>query len=323
MKTIYYCTSGPARAGGQFVNAEHVAELREAGLRAYLLHIPSGDKAEPFDSIAPVLQISPALKFIEDDIVVIPESWGTVLRYFSSKKVRKIIHCQNPFYLFHSFDSIQALHTHGYEEIISCSGFTTQMIRQFGFKGTIHTVRPSVSPIFFGDSEQSKKLQIAYMPRKRGLESKFIKGLFRSQYPNLKSIEWVPIENKTRTECAEILKESAVFASFSFLEGLGLPPLEAMAADCIVVGFHGLGGAEYANSKNGFWVEEGDYFGFARQLSTALQAAQDSAWKLSLSNEGEKTVTPLRRESFKASLMETWKALLGKTSGEYLLEKSD
>ena len=161
------------------------------------------------------------------------------------------------------------------------------------------------------------------MPRKRGLESKFIKGLFRSQYPNLKSIEWVPIENKTRTECAEILKESAVFASFSFLEGLGLPPLEAMAADCIVVGFHGLGGAEYANSKNGFWVEEGDYFGFARQLSTALQAAQDSAWKLSLSNEGEKTVTPLRRESFKASLMETWKALLGKTSGEYLLEKSD
>ena len=321
MKTIYYCTSGPAVAGGQHVNAEHVAELREAGLRAYLLHIPSTSETESFQSIAPVLQISQIQKFLEDDVVVVPESWRDVLRYFSSKKVRKIIHCQNPFYLFHSFESIHALVRHGYREVISCSGFTAQMIRQFGYEGTIYTIRPSISESFFANQSKPRKLQIAYMPRKRAVESEFIKGLFRSHYPNLNKISWVPIENKSRLECAAILQESSIFAAFGHIEGLGLPPLEAMASGCIVVGFHGLGGAEYANPQNGFWVEEGDYFGFARQLSKAVEAAEDPAWRLSLSNEGGKTIAPFKREFFRTSLLETWKELLGRDFAEYAVTR--
>ncbi len=320
MNSIYYCTSGPAVAGGQHVNAEHVAALRGAGLRAYLLYIPTGNKAEQFQSIAPVLQITPEQKFEENDVVVIPEGWPKILKYFSSKKVRKIIHCQNPHYLFHSFDSIQALQMHGFQEIISCSRFTEQMMRQFGFTGTIYTVHPAISDVFFRDENVRKKLQIAYMPRKRAIESQFISGLFRSQHPTLKSIEWVRIENKTRQECARILKDSAIFASFGFLEGLGLPPLEAMASDCIVVGFHGLGGTEYATAKNGFWVQEGNYFDFVRQVFLALQAAQDPAWKASILLEGRKTAEIFRRESFEKNLLATWRDLLGNTLGSYLLE---
>jgi glycosyltransferase involved in cell wall biosynthesis len=30
-------------------------------------------------------------------------------------------------------------------------------------------------------------------------------------------------------------------------------PIEAMASGCIVVGFHGYGGMEYAGTENGFW----------------------------------------------------------------------
>jgi len=320
LKTIYYCTSGPAVAGGQHVNAEHVAELREAGLRAYLLHIPSNSESEPFQSIAPVLQISQIQKFLEDDVVVVPESWRDVLRYFSSKKVRKIIHCQNPFYLFHSFESIHALVRHGYREVISCSGFTTQMIRQFGYEGTIYTIRPSISESFFANQSKPRKLQIAYMPRKRAVESEFIKGLFRSHYPQLNKISWVPIENKSRLECAAILQESSIFAAFGHIEGLGLPPLEAMASGCIVVGLHGLGGAEYANPKNGFWVEEGDYFGFARQLSTAVEAAKNPSWSLSIIEESIGSIEPYRRASFKTTLVKTWRELLGDAYDDYSID---
>ena len=37
------------------------------------------------------------------------------------------------------------------------------------------------------------------------------------------------------------LRESAIFLSFSLREGLPLPPAEAMACGCVVIGFHGFG----------------------------------------------------------------------------------
>jgi hypothetical protein len=323
LNTIYYCASGPAVAGGQHVNAEHVAELRRAGLQANLLHIPSSTTETSFQSIAPVVKMTANQDFQKGDVIVIPESWPAVIKYFSSSQTRKIIHCQNPYYLFHSFDSIAALSRHGFQEIITCSGFTEQMLRQFGFKGELHTVRPAIDEVFLRRENAPKKLQIAFMPRKRGIETQFIKGLFRSQYPDLNHINWVPVENKTRSECATILKESAVFASFSFLEGLGLPPLEAMASGCIVVGFHGLGGKEYANTQNGFWIEEGDYFGFVQQISQALKAAQDSAWNASISNAARNTIEMFTRESFNNDLLATWKKLLGKALDSYRIENND
>ena len=36
-------------------------------------------------------------------------------------------------------------------------------------------------------------------------------------------------------------------------ESFGLVPIEAMASGCIVVGFHGYGGLEYATPENGYW----------------------------------------------------------------------
>jgi glycosyltransferase involved in cell wall biosynthesis len=59
------------------------------------------------------------------------------------------------------------------------------------------------------------------------------------------------------------MAESAVFASFSYLKGLGLPPLEAMASNCLVCGFDGHGGSDFATADNGQWVQEGDHEGFA------------------------------------------------------------
>ncbi len=322
MGTIYYCASGPATAGGQHVNTEHVAELRTAGLRAFLLLISSDEKALSFSDSAPVKKFTADFSFQDDDIVVIPEGWPKILKYFASKRIRKIIHCQNPYYLFHSFDSISALEAHRFLEIIVCSGFTAQMIRQFGFTGTIHIVRPAIANFFLESENSPKKIQIAYMPRKRSIESEFVRGLFRSQYPIFNNVNWVRIENKTRLECAAILKESAVFASFSFLEGLGLPPLEAMASGCIVAGFHGLGGREYTTALNGFWVDEGDYFGFTQQVAEALKAAQTPAWKSSVLNESKKTTSVFSVESFRNDLLSTWRILLDNSLDDYRADKT-
>ncbi len=66
---------------------------------------------------------------------------------------------------------------------------------------------------------------------------------------------WAVIQNKSEAEVAAIMGQAAIFLSLSRFEGLGMTTLEAMASGCLVVGFTGIGGREYASRTNGFWVE--------------------------------------------------------------------
>jgi glycosyltransferase involved in cell wall biosynthesis len=57
--------------------------------------------------------------------------------------------------------------------------------------------------------------------------------------------EVISIDGLPEHEVAERLRSCAVFLSFGHPEGCPLPPLEAMASGCVVVGYHGRGGREY------------------------------------------------------------------------------
>lgn len=319
MKSIYYCISGPPSAGGQHVNVEHVAALRALGLRAYLLYIPKGSEVERFECPAPIVLSGAHLQTQDDDIIVVPEAWPKVLRHFAGRPGRKLIHCQNPYYVFHSFESISAVETTGYREMLSCSGYTTGMLRRFGYRNPIHTVRPGV-PAVFQPATEPQALQIAYMPRKRENETLFVKGLFQSLYPQYREVPWVPICNMSRDECARVMQKSAVFAAFGFTEGLGLPPLEAMACGCLVAGFDGLGGADYTHPGNGFWVAEGDYFAFAHQLAQAIAASRDALWRREIQENCTRTLQNYSPTSFQSALAEAWRLILGARYDGYLLD---
>jgi hypothetical protein len=306
---IYYCMGGKPSAGGQHVNVEHVVALRAAGWRASLLYMETGQPVQTFETAAPVVRSSQLTLTSEHDVYVIPEPWKQVIEFFAQRPGTRIIHCQNPFYVFHGFKDIQSIRAMGYRQMLSCSGYTTSQLRQFGYEDPIHTVRPAVDPVFT-HRNQPRQLQIAYMPRKREIETVFVQGLFRSLYPEWKEVPWVPIKDMTRAQCAEVLNASAVFASFSFIEGLGLPPLEAMACGCIVAGFDGLGGADYANPSNGFWAKEGDHASFAQQLALALRASQNPAWRHDLMQAQKSTLSHYNMSSFRQSTHEAWSLIV-------------
>lgn len=305
--TIYYPMAGPPSAGGQHVNVAHVRALAEAGYKATLLHIPSDGQPTDFALDAPLLRLEPGMKFTDQDTVVLPEPWRGPIEAFAQTPARKIVHCQNPFYLFHGFDDIRAVRRQGYHQIITCSGYTAQMVQAFGYDGAVHTVRPAVSPEF--RFAAGKKLQIAYMPRKRGVETVYLQGLFRSLYPELAAVPWIKIDGCSRAECAEILRSSAIFASFSWFEGLGLPPLEAMACGSVVVGLHGNGGLDYAHEANGFWVGEGDYNQFAHKLAYAISRFQDGGLA-AMQQQGLETVQRYGETAFRTALLDTWQSIL-------------
>jgi len=61
-----------------------------------------------------------------------------------------------------------------------------------------------------------------------------------------KKIEFVILENQyTQAEIAEFFRKADIFLAIGYPEGFALPPLEAMASGCAVVGFTGGGGIEH------------------------------------------------------------------------------
>lgn len=317
---IYYPTTGKPTAGGQFVNESHVIALRAAGIRAYLLLCSPDAEKHGFPTQAYVLRWHQGMSFHESDVIVVPEPWKQGLEFFAATASKKIIHCQNPFYMFHAFETIEAVSALGYQAMLSCSYYTTEKVRHFGYQNPIYTVRPFVPDYFKSMESVQRKLQIAYMPRKRANEAIYIKGLFKSLYPQYRQIEWVAVENRTREQCAPILQESAIFIALSFTEGLGLPPLEAMAAGCLVAGFHGQGGIEYARKNNGFWVDEGDYDTFAAQIARAIETALNPEAFEIMQSSAIETANQFSQPQFTKQLMTAWQSILGNDYERFILD---
>ncbi len=93
-----------------------------------------------------------------------------------------------------------------------------------------------------------KAIRIAWMPRKNKAFGNLIQHALNDRmsrlYPDI-PIEWVSVQNLMIEDVAKVLRGCNIFLATGFPEGCPLPPLEAMASGCMVVGFAGLGGWDY------------------------------------------------------------------------------
>jgi len=107
------------------------------------------------------------------------------------------------------------------------------------------------------------------MPRKGRQETVDVLGILDMR-DALISMGNHPIDGVSEAQSAELMRRASVFLSFSYREGLGLPPAEAMACGCLVVGFHGYGGRDF--SEHALWVPDGDVIGFAKRIEEILRS---------------------------------------------------
>jgi glycosyltransferase involved in cell wall biosynthesis len=214
---------------------------------------------------------------------------------------------------------MQAMNADGLSAGIACSSFGKQLMLRMGSNLSWQVVTPFVHPMF-RPGVVAKTLQVAFMPDKRPKEAPVVYSLFRQLYPGFDAVPWVPISGMSRRDCAAVMAQSAVFASFSSLEGLGLPPLEAMASACLVCGFDGHGGSDYAGPENGLWVKEGDHEGYAHavgaMLNLALKGGADARRQLAA---GTQTAALYSRARFERELLAAWKAIIGESWLDFAL----
>ena len=78
---------------------------------------------------------------------------------------------------------------------------------------------------------------MAFMPRKNAADVVQVLNLLKFRGA-LRGFELAPIHGQPERQVAAVLGEALVFLSFGHPEGCPLPPLEAMACGCVVVGYY-------------------------------------------------------------------------------------
>jgi glycosyltransferase involved in cell wall biosynthesis len=134
----------------------------------------------------------------------------------------------------------------------------------------IKLARSVIDPRRFHPGEHPGGRRIAYMPRRRHAEREQLLHVMRSR-GILDGWELVPIDGRTEDETAELMRSCAIFLSFSEREGFGLPPAEAMASGCYVVGYTGNGGRDYFDPVYCSPVPECDLLAYAMAVEEAIR----------------------------------------------------
>ncbi len=246
----------------------------------------------------------------EDQIFVLPEDQKKILEIFHDWPQKKVVYAQNHFYAAMSVGSQQTYADYGVTDILCSSQTIDEAMRKRHPNVRSFCVPCSVDRQIFKPAPKLRA--IMYMPRKRTVEAIYLRDQFRYFHPEYKDWDWIEVKNKSETEVAHLMGEAAAFLSLSRLEGLGLTPLEAMASGCIVTGFTGIGGREYATEKNGFWAQEDDFPEALQQLRQALDLAgeaTDSPARQGYAKAAEETLQAYSTDVFEKGCLEAWQAI--------------
>ncbi len=294
--------------GGLRTLYRHAEWLADAGRPAAMI-APAG-RPTWFESAIPVVG-SGTLAVMPDDLIVIPES---VERYGRGDQLmalpnRKLVFCQNHLYVFHGRGVIGELGQRLAGVYTSSVTSARALEATFGLPH-VPVVPYAIDPARFQPGP--KQLAVATMPRKQPVAGPYIRGAVAARAPDLAHVPWLEIDGRSEAETAALLGQAAVFLSLSREESFGLPPVEAMAAGCVVVGFHGGGGRDYATAANGVWFDADDVDACVDSLIEVLRALRDDqrrGWIAGLRAGGRNTAAAYSPERARAALLQLFGGL--------------
>ncbi len=269
-RIVYLLGPTTAPFGGFATIYRHVEILNTHGFTAFV-GLETKQTIDFYGSTAPLFIHGGHLHIQPGDVFVIPEVYPHAVKALLGTPARRMMFCQNQYTLPFASDPQAGIAEFGVHGVIASSQAVCDFFRDvYGVKG-LPLLPYAIDPARFRCS-RSKKRQIALMPRKLPQDASFIESVFKRRHARYADVKWLPIDGLAQQDAARLMGESACFLSLSHKESFGLPPLEAMACDCLVAGFHGDGGREYMTPENGWWAETGDYKACADGLAAALEA---------------------------------------------------
>ncbi len=309
MKIVFFCPPVSVINGG----IKHIFRMAEAlielGFDSAVFE-QNGERPRWFASTAPVVGQG-IFSASSDHVYVLPEDQPHILADFARFPQRKVIYSQNHFYGALGIGAAESYADYGVTDILCSSRTIFEHCRMRHPALRAHFIPCAVDKAYFKPAAAKRNI-IAFMPRKRPVEAAFLHDMFRFTYPEHRSWQWMGIDNVSEAEAARLMGEARVFLSLSRLEGFGLTPMEAMAAGCVVAGFTGIGGREYASPDNGFWADEDDFPACLASLAEAASLSLVTDAPLEKYKAAcAKALALYSPETFKSAIGKAWKEILG------------
>ena len=262
-------------SGGVRKLYRHVDVLRAHGLNAFVEHQTTGFRCDWFEHNTPIADPADSWPPRPQDMLVCPEqvAWQMVKK---TPGVPKVIFNQGAYLTFkgktEEFNVVPYMHPDFLATIVVSEDSREYL--KFAFPNhPLYRVHNAINPQHF-HFEPKKKQQIAFMPRKNAEDVTQVLLLLKCRSA-LDGFQPVPVQNVTERQVGDVLRESMIFLSLSAQEGLAMPPLEAMACGCIVVGYDGLGGREFLTPERGFPIVQSDVQAFARTLEMVVRLLRE------------------------------------------------
>jgi len=270
-----------------------VDTLNAAGLPAAIVHRRPGFACSWFSHATPIVAAGETV-IGPRDVIVVPEIYGSSILELPTG-VRQVIFNQNPYITLESLTCDPAaaapyLDNPDLAAVLVVSEHAADVLG-YALPGvSLRRLRLGIDPAIHHPPADPASRRIAYMPRRRAGEAAEVLRLLELR-GLLDRWELVAIDGCSQREAAERLRSSRVFLSFSEREGFGLPPCEALACGCLVVGFDGFAGREFFRSPFAESVEDGDVVGFARAAERLMHRVEaDPAGTAELAREGSRFV---------------------------------
>jgi len=270
------CMDWSHAAGGVRKIYQYVDWLNAAGFDAVVMHQQRGFRVGWFQNSTRVACFDDCWPPNPVDVLIVPEilAWQFVS---IAPDAPKIILNQNAYQTFAWATEKYNVNPYTRSEvlgIITGSEDSRNYLHEVFPSLPIARVRVSVDSSLFHPNTRKLK-QIAYLPRKKEADAWQILQILRFR-DALRGFNVVEIKDKSLEQYAAILRESFIFLSFSSQEGWGLPPMEAMASGCLVIGYHGRGGAEFLKPPYAIPIPAEYVITYAQTLENLLRFVSES-----------------------------------------------
>ncbi len=334
MRTVIAIPPLPRMSGGVSVLYQIAARLQALNLPVALTSVkPDASGLAAHEqagfTVLPWGSGGKGLGLTADDCFLVPEGWPNMLAPGLAASARNLVYVQNWAYLFSALPSgvrWQDLPV----SFLAVSHPVAWFMETLAGLTPAGILRPMIdTQLFHPGSKPEDRVRIAWMPRKNKALAEQIRQIVTAALQTAKDnppkLEWVEIRNLPPAGVAEELSTCHIFLATGFPEGLGLPPLEAMASGCLTVGFSGFGGWDYMRtaqmsghtpsfdlrpvpwSGNGYFVSDGEVIDASRALLEAVHLAHCKAPVLDMIlNQGRITAESYSREEQLKAVQALW-----------------